>query len=233
MRRRVIIGLFLIALAVLGFGFFHMTRQDHKHSLEAFQNDRNVVIFIDLTTHKLDCIDADTMKIIKTYSIAGGTSKTPSPVGTFKVTFKAAWGEGFGTRFMGINVPWGKYGIHGTNKPNSIGWASSHGCIRMRNKDVEDLYRSVKIGTKVIIYGGPFGPFGSGLRVIEPGDRGADVYEVQRRMKEKGFYPSEPDGIYGEGMKKWVHEFQKKNKLYPSNNIEKEFYKKLGVQLFE
>ena len=86
----------------------------------------------------------------------------------------------------GIECSLGKYGIHGTNKPNSIGWASSSGCIRMRNKDVEELYKFVKIGTPVVIWG-VYWTFGNGFRTITPGDTGADVYEVQRIMKEKGY----------------------------------------------
>lgn len=41
--------------------------------------------------------------------------------------------------------------IHGTNEPNSIGTAASSGCIRMLNEEVETLYDSVAIGTKVIV----------------------------------------------------------------------------------
>lgn len=45
----------------------------------------------------------------------------------------------------------GKYGIHGTNKPSSIGTAASYGCFRMRNEDVLDLYARVPEGTPVIV----------------------------------------------------------------------------------
>ncbi|MDO6966780.1 L,D-transpeptidase [Rhizobium alvei] len=41
--------------------------------------------------------------------------------------------------------------IHGTNQPNSIGYAMSSGCIRMLNHDVIDLYSRVKVGTKVVV----------------------------------------------------------------------------------
>ena len=44
-----------------------------------------------------------------------------------------------------------QYRIHGTNQPNSIGKAASSGCFRMANEDVEHLYASVTIGTKVVI----------------------------------------------------------------------------------
>jgi lipoprotein-anchoring transpeptidase ErfK/SrfK len=43
------------------------------------------------------------------------------------------------------------YRIHGTREPWSIGLAVSSGCIRMLNEEVIDLYRRVKIGTKVIV----------------------------------------------------------------------------------
>jgi lipoprotein-anchoring transpeptidase ErfK/SrfK len=45
------------------------------------------------------------------------------------------------------------YRIHGTNQPWSIGQNLSSGCFRMLNKDVEDLYRRVPVGTKVIVVG--------------------------------------------------------------------------------
>ena len=41
--------------------------------------------------------------------------------------------------------------IHGTNNPRSVGKAVSHGCFRMRNKDVKELFNMVKIGTPVYI----------------------------------------------------------------------------------
>jgi lipoprotein-anchoring transpeptidase ErfK/SrfK len=44
------------------------------------------------------------------------------------------------------------YGIHGTNNPASIGQAVSHGCIRLRNEDVTQLYHLVTVGTPVFIY---------------------------------------------------------------------------------
>ncbi|HEU4879857.1 MAG TPA: L,D-transpeptidase [Gemmatimonadaceae bacterium] len=44
------------------------------------------------------------------------------------------------------------YGIHGTNVPESIGRSVSHGCVRLRNEDIEKLYDMVPIGTPVYIY---------------------------------------------------------------------------------
>jgi outer membrane protein assembly factor BamB len=44
------------------------------------------------------------------------------------------------------------YGIHGTDHPESIGRAASHGCVRLRNEDIEKLYEMVPVGTPVYIY---------------------------------------------------------------------------------
>jgi len=45
----------------------------------------------------------------------------------------------------------GEYAIHGTNRPSSIGGFVSHGCIRMYNEDIRELYRLVRVGTPVIV----------------------------------------------------------------------------------
>lgn len=44
------------------------------------------------------------------------------------------------------------YGLHGTDEPASIGRSASHGCVRLRNEDIETLYRIVPVGTVVYIY---------------------------------------------------------------------------------
>ena len=90
--------------------------------------------------------------------------------------------------WLGLNVPWGKFGIHGTLDQHSVGWASSHGCIRMNNSEVAELYKMVPIGTKVTIVDGAYGPFGKGLRDLKSGMYGADVMEIQKKLKELGFF---------------------------------------------
>lgn len=44
------------------------------------------------------------------------------------------------------------YGLHGTNAPETIGRSVSHGCVRLRNEDIEKLYDMVPVGTPVYIY---------------------------------------------------------------------------------
>ncbi|MGE5614063.1 MAG: L,D-transpeptidase family protein [Bacillota bacterium] len=172
-------------------------------------------------------------KRIKEYRIASGKSGLPSPLGTWRIVEKGDWGEGFGGRWMGLDVPWGKYGIHGTLDSGSIGSAASHGCIRMFKDDVAELYNLVPIGTVVTIVNGQFGPFGRGFDEINPGDRGADVLAIQQRLKQLGYYGGPLDGIYEDGLKKAVHQFQRANGLKAQNTINRETWLKMGFREFE
>ncbi|OYW32494.1 MAG: L,D-transpeptidase [Rhizobiales bacterium 24-66-13] len=43
------------------------------------------------------------------------------------------------------------YRIHGTNQPDTIGYAVSSGCFRLVNSEIIDLYTRVPVGTKVIV----------------------------------------------------------------------------------
>jgi len=45
----------------------------------------------------------------------------------------------------------GQYAIHGTNQPQLIGRFVSHGCIRMYNADISDLFGRVRVGTPVVV----------------------------------------------------------------------------------
>lgn len=223
-----LIFIFLLELLLMG---NKPSLGESKGLTEVTTIKKNIVILIDLTTSKM-CVFQDN-KIIKSYPISGGKVSTPSPIGTFSIVSKGTWGEGFGGRWMGFNVPWGKYGIHGTIYPNLIGGNYSKGCIRMRNSDVAELYKITPFGTKVIIYGGPYGRFGEYLRVIKPGYRGADVYEIEKILKEKGYYKGYVDGIYGDSLKASIHKFQRENKIPISDNITYSFYKKIGIELIE
>lgn len=88
--------------------------------------------------------------LIKTYTVAVGKPSTPTPSGSFTIKNRAINpGGAYGTRWLGLTAP--HIGIHGTNNPASIGTAASKGCIRMHNKDVEELSSLVPIGTPVRI----------------------------------------------------------------------------------
>jgi lipoprotein-anchoring transpeptidase ErfK/SrfK len=106
-------------------------------------------------------------KVVKMYPVAIGKHSTPSPLGTFRIASHVAnptyWHDGkvvrpgpgnpVGTRWMSLGFK--GYGIHGTNRPESIGHAASHGCIRMRNRDVEELFPLVHVGDEVELTANP------------------------------------------------------------------------------
>lgn len=76
---------------------------------------------------------------------------TPTPTGEYTIINKQPNPGGpYGTMWMGLSRP--HYGIHGTNNPSSIGKNVSKGCIRMYNKDVNELASLVPIGTNVWIH---------------------------------------------------------------------------------
>jgi len=166
-------------------------------------------------------------RLYKTYRVAVGKSKTPTPFGEWKIVWKDYnWGSGFGTRWMGLNVPWGIYGIHGTNKPWSIGSFASHGCIRMRNRDVEELFEWVKIGTPVIIEGGRT----KVNRPLKIKTAGPDVVLVQIRLKELGYLDARADGIFGLVTEEAVKRFQAENNLEPDGIVDRETLAALGLK---
>ena len=167
------------------------------------------------------------------YPIASGAVDTPSPVGVFRIVSRFATElSGFGTRFLGLNVPWGAYGIHGTNKPESIGQNASHGCIRLRVKDAEALYRAAPNGIRVVLDGGPYGALANGYRILREGDRGADVFQLQQRLIQRGFLYGWPDGVYGPNTAKAVDAAQKALSL-PVGDAGPAFQQKLGMIRFE
>ena len=100
-------------------------------------------------------------RVVKIYRVAVGAEVSPSPDGEMKIanrlTDPTYYHPGkvippgksnpLGTRWLGLNKK--SFGIHGTNEPWSIGLSASHGCIRMRNRDVEELFELVRAGDSV------------------------------------------------------------------------------------
>lgn len=188
----------------------------------------DIYIQINLWSNELHLIKSN--KIYATYPISSGTDSTPTPIGTFKVTKKSqAWGGGFGSRWLGLNVPWGQYGIHGTNKPMLIGKCVSHGCIRMRNKDIEALFEMIPEGTIVYIEG-PLTGKGKGAFIhLSVGSKGNLVQLVQERLKFARLYNGKVDGIYGVNTEIAVRRFQKNNHLSVTGVVSEYEYRLLGL----
>ncbi|WP_258112425.1 L,D-transpeptidase family protein [Alicyclobacillus sp. SP_1] len=165
-------------------------------------------------------------RLFHTYPVALGKDTTPTPVGNWIIIQRGRdWGSGFGTRWLGLNVPWGIYGIHGTNRPTSIGHLASGGCIRMHNSDVEEVYERVRIGTPVSILGDPLYP----LRSLEDGHVGADVRLVQDRLWRLGFYHGPLHGRYDEATIAAVKAFEQKLGLPVDGVVSERDYRALGL----
>lgn len=188
-----------------------------------------LLIVIDIATRKLTLYEND--KPIREYPVAVGKSKTPSPLGEWKIIHKSLnWGNGFGTRWMGLNVPWGIYGIHGTNKPGSIGTYASHGCIRMFNKQVEELYPLVSVGTRVrIVEDGQIFPKNFTPVKLKKKDSGQRVVYVQSRLKELGFEFDHADGRFGNMTELAVKYFQVWHGLPVTGELDEATYRAMGM----
>lgn len=125
-------------------------------------------------------------RLVYTYPLSIGREGWDSPVGTTRITEKVAnpsWyptasiraehaadGDPLPSRVPpGPDNPLGPYKIrlgipayliHGSNKKFGIGTRTSHGCFRMYNHDIEELFSKVSVGTKVrIISEGKSSPF--------------------------------------------------------------------------
>lgn len=123
------------------------------------------VIVVSLRDRRLALVEDGT--VTKVYRVAVGREDSPSPTGAFRIVARvenpAYYHEGqvippgpgnpVGTRWIGLDKK--GYGIHGTNVPRSIGKAASHGCIRMRQRDLEELFAAVRGGDAVQIIGDP------------------------------------------------------------------------------
>lgn len=107
-------------------------------------------------------------KVLASYPVAVGKAGWETPTGSYRVflkelnpTFKSFKSgrivkpgpdNPLGVRWIGFWTD-GKtqLGFHGTNEPELIGQAVSHGCVRMNNRDVVQLYEHVALGTPVIV----------------------------------------------------------------------------------
>jgi len=116
-------------------------------------------IVVSFQDHKLALLEGE--RVLKVYDVAVGAPVSPSPSGEFEIVQRlenptyykpgVVIGPGasnpLGPRWIGLNVK--GFGIHGTNRPESIGKHASHGCIRLRNSDIEDLFARVQVGDRV------------------------------------------------------------------------------------
>ncbi len=105
-------------------------------------------IVIDLSDRKLTL--SKNGRVTKVYPVGVGRMLHETPTGNYIIINKAPNPGGpYGTMWMSLSKK--HYGIHGTNDPSSIGKYVSKGCVRMQNRDVNELASIIPIGTPVII----------------------------------------------------------------------------------
>jgi lipoprotein-anchoring transpeptidase ErfK/SrfK len=121
----------------------------------------NRVVLVSIPDRRLAVLEGE--DILATFPVAVGATASPSPTGEFQIVSRVsnptyyhpgtviASGKNnpLGTRWVGLSQK--GYGIHGTNAPRSIGHAASHGCIRLRNHDMEKLFTMLRVGDVVKI----------------------------------------------------------------------------------
>ena len=101
----------------------------------------------------------------------------------------------------------------------------SHGCIRMKDEDANEVKRLVTIGSSVQIKQDSL-PFRKMVKRMA----GSDVYNTQIMLKNLGFYTGVIDGIFGDGMERAVKSFQRTYFLKDDGIIGKMTYDKIVEQ---
>jgi L,D-transpeptidase ErfK/SrfK len=119
------------------------------------------VVLVSIPDRKLAVLDGG--QVVARFPVAVGAAISPSPTGEFQIVNRisdpayyhagkvipAGKDNPLGTRWLGLSQ--NGYGIHGTNVAGSIGHAASHGCIRLRNRDIERLFPMLRVGDTVVI----------------------------------------------------------------------------------
>jgi lipoprotein-anchoring transpeptidase ErfK/SrfK len=123
----------------------------------------NRIVLVSISDRKLAVVEDG--NVTARFSVAVGAPTSPTPTGEFQIVNRisnptyyhpgtvipSGKDNPVGTRWIGLNQK--GYGIHGTNAPKSVGHAASHGCIRLRNRDVERLFTMLRVGDAVEIHG--------------------------------------------------------------------------------
>lgn len=127
---------------------------------------RQTKIVIRLQSRQLELHEAN--QLVKSYDIAVGQADWETPIGNFAVLDlrqDPLWqhpitGEAIatgpdnplGTRWIGFAYSDGYHiGIHGTNQEELVGQAVSHGCVRMRDPEIQEVFQEIALGTPITV----------------------------------------------------------------------------------
>jgi lipoprotein-anchoring transpeptidase ErfK/SrfK len=143
----------LPALAI----FFLTTNLFAQNAVETHKKSHpHRVVIVSLRDRQLALLEDGF--VLRTFPVTIGAAVSPSPVGTFQIinrvqdptyyhrgtVIPAGPNNPLGPRWIGMSLQ--GYGIHGTSLPHSIGKAASHGCIRLRNHDIIELFPLLAVG---------------------------------------------------------------------------------------
>ncbi len=119
-------------------------------------------LVVDVPGYTITLYDGD--EVVEEFPVGTAQETYPTPAGTYFITDLLqppdpdtvygtyAYGlSGYSEVLTSFNGGNGQLGIHGTNKPESIGRQDSHGCVRLHNEDIEVLVPLLKLGTPVEI----------------------------------------------------------------------------------
>lgn len=227
-KRNVIIAIIVILILIC---YFYIKQPD-KNYIQTSSTTSKYEILVDVEESRLHLFQDG--EPIKTYKCSGRKVVNTISNRNMENNIKSKVGRRVSVgNWMGLNVPWGQFGIHGTLEKSSIGWASSHGCIRMQNNEVAELYKIIPIGTKVTIVDGPYGAFGKGFRNLKSGMYGSDVLEIQKKLKKLGFFTGTINGKFGLATEQAVQKYCKANNIYVRKTINVDLQKQMGFELFE
>ena len=159
--KRRVVGTLAVATAVCGVGQ-HAGAETVRTTGSSSSAPTTRRVVVSLTDRKLALlVDGE---IVRVFPVAVGAPASPSPVGRFTIVNRLSdptyyrpgkvIGPGpsnpLGTRWLGLDRKGD--GIHGTDEPQSIGYARSHGCIRLRNEDVQELFPLLRVGDRVELH---------------------------------------------------------------------------------
>ena len=132
-------------------------------------------LLLRLDERRLYVVENEVKTPAEGYSVAIGQSKWPTPTGRFQINelielpdflvfdFNNLKSKDRGRVPPGPNNPLGlrwigfasahgwQVGFHGTAKTSVLGQAVSHGCVRMSNPDIVEVYKHIKLGTVVVV----------------------------------------------------------------------------------
>ncbi len=161
-----LVGL-LLAIASIATPFPALAQTPRASQVVATNITQPIRLEIQRSKHRVVVYQGKTQ--VKSYPIAVGKPGWETPIGSYRVRQMLRNPEWIHP-MTGESVPGGDpenplgkfwigfwtngrnwIGFHGTPNPESVGTAASHGCVRMYNQDVEDLFAKVTLGTEVTV----------------------------------------------------------------------------------